>query len=187
MNRRTLVFGACALAALSACASVDTQQTTTLNAVVESVDQTSRQLLLRGNAGAQSGALVTMLAGNGVQRLAEIHAGDRVTVTYYQAIAAKVVSPIAGSNPPSASASLERNDMAERPGGELTRVRSGRVTITAVDPAAGTVSFIGPDKLPRTVAPKNPEVQAFVRQLRVGQQVDITYEEALAISILPMK
>jgi hypothetical protein len=68
----------------------------------------------------------------------------------------------------------------------LTRVRTGRVTITAVDAQTGTVSFIGPGGLTRTVTPKNPEVLAFVRRLRVGQQVDMTYEEALAISIEPM-
>ena len=61
------------------------------------------------------------------------------------------------------------------------------VTITAVDPATGTVSFIAPDNQPRTVVAKNADVLAFVRQLRVGQQVDIVYEEALAISVEPMR
>ena len=31
------------------------------------------------------------------------------------------------------------------------------------------------------------DVLAFIKQLRVGQQVDISYEEALAISVQPMK
>jgi hypothetical protein len=61
------------------------------------------------------------------------------------------------------------------------------VTITAIDPASGTISFVGPGNVVRTVAPKNPEVQSFVRRLRVGDQVDIVYEEALAISIEPRK
>ena len=187
MNRRTLVIGVCLLPALVACASVNTQQTTTLNAVVESVDPGSRELLLRGDNGAQSGPLLSMLVGRHVTRLNEVHAGDHVTVTYYQALAAQVVSPLAGSNQAFAGAALTRNDTAERPGGEFTRVRSGRVTITAVDPAPGTVSFIGPDKLPHTVVAKNADVLAFIRQLRVGQQVDLVYEEALAISVEPMK
>ena len=98
-----------------------------------------------------------------------------------------MVSPLAGSNQPFAGATFERNDVAERPGGEFTRVRSGRVTITAVDPATSTVSFMGPNNVPRTVVAKNADVAAFIRQLRVGQQVDIVYEEALAISVEPMK
>lgn len=184
---RTAVLGASILLSLGACASVDTQQTTTVNAVVETVDPVSRELLIRGDGGAQSGALLSMIVGSHVTRLNEVHPGDHVRVTYYQALAAKVVSPLAGSNEPFAGAALSRNDIAQRPGGEFTRVRSGRVTITAVDPATGTVSFIAPDNRPRTVVAKNPDVLAFVRQLRVGQQVDIVYEEALAVSVAPMK
>ncbi|MGH7213025.1 MAG: hypothetical protein ACREF1_16380 [Acetobacteraceae bacterium] len=187
MNRRTLILGACVLPTLAACASVNTEQTRTLQAVVETVDPVSRELLLRGDNGSQSGPLLSMLVGSHVTRLNEVRPGDHVTVTYYQALAAKVVSPLTGSNQPYGSAGLAVNGTAERPGGEFTRVRSGRVTITAVDPASGTVSFIGPDNLPHTVVAKNPDVLAFVRQLRVGQQVDIVYEEALAISVEPMK
>jgi hypothetical protein len=194
MNRRTLLLGACVLPALAACASVNTQQTTvnarqttTANAVVETVDPVSRELLLRGDGGSQSGLLLSMVVGSHVQRLNEIRPGDHVTVTYYEALAAKVVSPLAGSNKAFAGVAMDRNDTAERPGGEVTRVRSGRVTITAVDPASGTVSFIAPDNQPRTVVAKDPDVLAFIRQLRVGQQVDIVYEEALAISVQPMK
>jgi len=186
-KRRALIMNICVLPALAACASVDTSQTTTVVGVVETVDPVSRELLLRGDGGSQSGALLSMIVGNHVQRLNEIRPGDRVTVTYYQALAAKVVSPLSGSSEPFAGVMVDRNDTAQRPGGEVTRVRHGRVTITAVDPATGTVSFIAPDNRPRTVAPKNAEVLAFVRQLRVGQQVDIDYEEALAISVQPMK
>ena len=83
--------------------------------------------------------------------------------------------------------SVNRTETASRPGGEVTRVRSGRVTITDVDPVTNTVSFVGPDNLPRTVAARNPQVQSFIRTLRVGQQVDVVYEEALAISVEPMR
>jgi type IV pilus biogenesis protein CpaD/CtpE len=187
MNRRSVLLALLAIPLLEACASVDAQQTTTVNAVVETVDPVSRELLLRGNSGSQSGFLMSMIVGSHVQRLNEIRAGDRVTVTYYQGLAAKVVSPLSGSSEPFAGVAIERNDVAQRPGGEVTRVRSGRVTITAVDPATGTISFVGPNNLPRTVVPKNPEVLDFVRRLRVGQQVDVVYEEALAISVEPMK
>jgi hypothetical protein len=38
-----------------------------------------------------------------------------------------------------------------------------------------------------TVAATNADMAAFVRQLRVGQQVNIVYEGALAISVEPMR
>ena len=187
MYRRSFLLASGVLPLLAACASVNTQQTTTLNAVVETVDPVTRQILLRGDGGSQQGALVTMVVSPAVRRLNEIHSGDHVIATYYQALAAQVASVTSPAAPAFAGVAVSANDTAERPGGEITRVRQGRVTITAVDPGAGTVSFVGPDGVARTVAPKNPDVQAFIRRLRVGDQVDMVYEEALAISIQPMQ
>ena len=45
-------------------------------------------------------------------------------------------------------------------------MRRGRVTVTAVDPATNTISFLGPNNVPRTVVTQNPEVRAFIRRLR---------------------
>ena len=185
MKRRALLAFPLALPLLSACASVDVEQTTTLVGVVETVDPASREVLLRGQAGAQSGALLTMIAGRAVQRLNQIRPGDRVTVSYFQAIAAQAVRPLAGAAQPFAGMTIARE--ANRPGGEVTRVRSGCVTITAVDQATATVSFTAPGGISRTVVAQNPQLQSFVRSLRVGEQVDMVYEEALAISIEPAR
>lgn len=187
MYRRTILLASAFLPLLAACASVDTEQTITMHGVVETVDPVSRELLLRGDAGSQSGALLSMIVGPQVQRLSEIHSGDKVMVTYYQALAAQVVSVFSPTSQPFAGVTVDRNDTAERPGGQVTRVRRGRVVITAIDPATSTVSFVGPNNVVRTVSPKNAQVQSFIRSLHVGDQVDIVYEEALAISVQPMK
>ena len=187
MDRRTTLLGALVLPILASCRSVDTEQTTTVNAVVETVDPTSRELLLRGSGGAQSGALLSMVVSPRVQRLNQIRPGDRVTVQYYQALAAQAVTPFSRTSQPFEGVNVDRRETAGRPGGEVTRVRRGRVTVTAVDPATNTISFIGPNNVPRTVTAQNPDVQAFIRRLRVGDQVDLVYEEALAISVEPMR
>jgi hypothetical protein len=188
LYRRTFFLTACSTMALvTACASVDTQQTTTLNGVVETVDPVSRELLLRGQGGAQSGALLSMIVGPQVQRLDQIKSGDRVTVTYYQAIAAQVVNVFSSQSQPFEGVTVDRRETAERPGAQVTRVRRGRVVITAVDPASNSISFVGPNNMVRMVSPKNQEVQSFIRKLRVGDQVDIVYEEALAIAVEPMR
>jgi len=187
MNRRTTLLVGLVVPVLASCRSVDTEQTTTLNAVVETVDPASRELLLRGGGGAQSGALMSMVVSPRVQRLNQIRPGDRVTVQYYQALAAQAVTPLSRSSQPFENVAVDRRETAGRPGGEVTRVRRGRITVTAVDTAANSISFIGPNNVPRTVVAQNPEVQAFIRRLRVGDQVDLVYEEALAISVEPMK
>jgi hypothetical protein len=60
-----------------------------------------------------------------------------------------------------------------------------RVRITAIDQATNTVSFVGPANRPRTVVLKRPEMQALLRNLNVGDQVDIAFEEALAVAVEP--
>ena len=187
MRRRTTLLATLALPLFGSCRSVDAEQTTTMNAVVETADPTSRELLLRGSGGAQSGALRSMIVSPRVQRLDQIRPGDRVTVRYYQALAAQAVTPFSRTSQPFENVAVDRRETAGRPGGEVTRVRRGRVTVTAVDPATNTISFIGPNNVPRTVVAENPEVQAFIRRLRVGDQVDLVYEEALAVSVEPMR
>lgn len=185
MTRRSILLGSVLL--VTACRSVDTEQTTTVNAVVETVDPTSRELLLRGGGGAQTGSLLSMIASQRIQRLDQIRPGDRVTVRYFQALAAQAVTPFSRTSPPFEGVTVDRRENAPRPGGDVTRVRRGRVMITAVDAGANSVSFLGPNNVPRTVVAENPDVQAFIRRLRVGDQVDLVYEEALAISVEPMR
>lgn len=187
MNRRFIMTLPLALPLLAACQpSIDTEEVITLQGVVETVDPVSREVLIRGQSGAQTGRLVSMVVGPRVQRLNMIRPGDLVTVNYYQAIAARVVRPRAGAaDPPFAGMSIARE--ASRPGGEITRVHAARVTITAIDRNTNAVSFVGPGGLARTVTPRNPEVIAFVQTLRVGEQVDMVYEEALAVSIDPRR
>ncbi|WP_424813078.1 hypothetical protein [Roseococcus sp. YIM B11640] len=185
MNRRTALLGGLTL--LGACRSVDAEETITLNGVVETVDPTAREVLLRGAGGAQSGALVSLIAGQSIRRLGEIRPGDRVTVRYFQALAAQAVTPFSRTSQPFEGVTVDRRETASRPGGEVTRVRRGRITVTAVNPEANSISFVGPNNVPRTVVAGNPEIQAFIRRLRVGDQVDLVYEEALAVSIEPMR
>lgn len=180
MQRRSLLL----LPLLAACQSVEADRTTTVVGVVETVDPASRELLLRGQAGAQTGKLLTLVAGRAVRRLDQIKSGDRVTVRYHQALAARAVRAGSPGSQPFAGMAIQRE--AARPGGEITLVRAGRVTITDVDRLGGTVSFVGPANMTRTVTAENLDTRAFIMGLRVGDQVDMVYEEALAISIEPM-
>jgi hypothetical protein len=98
-----------------------------------------------------------------------------------------MVNVFSSSSQPFEGVVVDRRETAERPGATVTRVRRGRVVITEVYPALNAVSFVGPSNMIRTVYPKNAEVRSFIAKLKVGDQVDIVYEEALAISVEPMK
>ena len=60
-----------------------------------------------------------------------------------------------------------------------------RVTVEGVNPANNTVAFVGPDRVPRTVAVRQPAMQEFLRTLKVGDEVEVTFTDAVAISVEP--
>jgi hypothetical protein len=49
------------------------------------------------------------------------------------------------------------------------------------------VQFYGPDKRVRTVELETPEAQAFAKKLKVGDEVVVTFTEALAVSVEPAR
>jgi hypothetical protein len=64
-------------------------RTATLAATVESIDQASRQAVLRG----EDGRLVTLELAPEVRNLRQVKPGDRVTVTYEESLAAAISAP----------------------------------------------------------------------------------------------
>ena len=152
-----------------------------LTATVESVDMVTREVVLRG----ENGRLVTIIAGPEVRNLAQVKAGDRVVIDYTEALAVEIARP-GDTRPPVASGTVAgRAEPGQRPGaaaGQMVRVR---VRIDAVDTDAWTVTFTDPHGVTHTVAVRDPGARDFVRTVRLGEQVDITYSEAFAIRVEP--
>jgi hypothetical protein len=59
------------------------------------------------------------------------------------------------------------------------------VRIIAVDPATNVVTFYDSDKLVRKLQVRRPEAQAWIRQLKPGDEVIITYSESVAVAVEP--
>lgn len=61
------------------------------------------------------------------------------------------------------------------------------MTITAVDTKNSVVSFYGADRRVREIEVTRPDAKAFIRKLKAGDQVIVTFTEALAVSVEPVK
>ncbi|CAH2603969.1 conserved exported protein of unknown function [Rhodovastum atsumiense] len=154
-------------------------ETRTTTATVETIDQEKRTVLLRTG----DGTLLTVQVGPEVRNLAQVRPGDRVTATYRESVAAAISRP--DSPPLTAGASVTRAVEGERPAGETAQEVTARVRILAVDTRANTVTFLGPSGLPRIIALRDPGMQRFAATLQPGDDVDVTYTEALAIRVDP--
>jgi len=151
-------------------------QTVSATAVVKAIDQKTRHVTLQR----ADGSLVKFRAGDNVRNLAQVKVGDVVTVTYYEALAYQVMK--AGSAQPGAeiAAGADRAKLGDMPGGAAAQVTTITATIAAIDKAAGTVTLRGPEGGLNTIKVRYPEK---LNQVSVGDLVQITYTEALGISV----
>jgi hypothetical protein len=168
---------------LRTAAAVTVSDEDEVSATVESVDQAQRTVLLRG----PQGGLMTVVAGPEVRNLAQVKAGDQVIVRYREALAAELAKPGTTAPAPRVTERTERAPLGEQPRGAAEQSIKARVKITRIDARHNLVSFIGPAQIERTTEVLDPEMQKFLHTLHVGDEVDLTYTEAVAVTVEPMK
>lgn len=153
----------------------------TITATIVAVDKAERFVTLKGPKGNE----VTIQAGPEVQNFDQLKAGDQVTAHYQAAVAVQVMP--AGS----ATAGVEtESGQTSAPKGSLPGAKAGQsVTVTSkltgIDLKKHTVTLAGPDGHERTIEVKDPERQAAMSKLKVGDMVVATYVEALAVTVTP--
>ncbi|UFN50833.1 hypothetical protein LPC08_09585 [Roseomonas sp. OT10] len=188
-TRRTVFLGGLGLAAFAAgCAGtppdpVAVSETTELVATVETVDQTKREVLLRGPTGRK----VTVVVPPTVRNLAQVRAGDTLRVVFQEAVAF-TVAPVAGT--PGATPTLATG-VARAPEGSMPGIAAAdslRVRVRVDQVAAGgqSVAFTGPSGVQRVAFIRDPQLRQFVTGLQPGTDVDVVYREALAVRVEPM-
>jgi len=155
-------------------------ETVKLTATVKSVDYDKRLITLQG----QDGKSLTVEASPEVKRLKEIKAGDVVVLDYTQAIAAELKK--AGSpSGVSVKEDVSRAKGGEKPGVSGQREVKATVTIDAIDLKNNIVTFTGPQGNVNIVAVQRPQMREFLKTLKVGDKVDVTFTEAVAVSVEP--
>ena len=148
----------------------------TATATVQAIDQATRQVTLKGSGG----KVFSFKASDDVKNLAQVKVGDQVTVKYFESLAFKLQKP--GSDKPEASmeAGAAAAKPGEKPAGAAARKVRVTTTIKALDPKASYVTLVGPEGNEWDVKVKDPKV---FTEVKVGDKVDVTYTEALAISV----
>lgn len=147
---------------------------TTVTATVTQIDQKTRQITLK----AQDGREVSFVASDEVKNFAQMKVGDVVTATYTEALAYEVKKGgTVGASQTTAGGTAKPG---AKPAAALGQQTTVTVTITAIDPAAPSVTFKGPAGNTRTVKVLHPER---LKDVSVGDTVEITYTEAIAIKV----
>ncbi|MDH4165875.1 MAG: hypothetical protein OEV90_05625 [Gammaproteobacteria bacterium] len=187
MNLVKLSIAALGLACASVCSAADavapaaTPKGETLvatveaTAVVTAIDQKTREVTLKKEDGTE----VTFVAGEDVKNLAQVKPGDVLHVVYGEALAYEVKKGGTTVAPVTAVAGGAA-ELGQKPEGALARQTTATVVITAIDPQAPSVTFKGHSGEVRTIKVLHPEKLVGVS---VGDTVELTYTEALAIKV----
>lgn len=145
-------------------------------ATVKKIDQKSRKVTIERADGSHE----TFVAGDGVRNLAQVKAGDQISVTYYESLAYEVKKPGQAEPGGTLAAGMQRAPLGEKPAGTAAQAITITSTISAIDKKAGTATLRDTEGEEITVKVRNP---ANLDRVSVGDLVELTYTEALAISI----
>lgn len=145
---------------------------------VDKIDLEKRELTLRDD----QGKTFSMKVPESVRRLDAVKVGDQVSVAFYEAVAIGLQKP----GEPKVEAERSAQPFAgSRPGGMMSERTTASVDVMAVDPRRSTVTVKTPTGDTRTLKVTDPKVQAGLDEIKPGERIQLTYTEAIAISVTP--
>ena len=145
-------------------------------ATVEKIDQKTRHVTLRRADGTKTSFRVD----DKVKNLKQVKKGDVVVAEYYESLAYKLLKPGEGTPGMAVAGGVERAETGEMPGIAGAAVATITAKITAVDRKNSTVTLEGADGEPHEVKVRDPRR---LEAAQVGDLVELTYTEAVAISV----
>jgi Cu/Ag efflux protein CusF len=149
---------------------------TKIRGTVAGVDKDAGTVTLKG----PKGRTVTIEVKD-KSKLDQITVGDPVVAAYMEAVAWRVVKAGSGAAP---GVSTQETRVSSKPGetpaGAVGREVTATVTITAIDRKNHTVTVKGPQGGTETIKAKEPKN---LEGLKVGDMVEISYTQALAVSL----
>ncbi len=146
----------------------------TVSAVVQKVDRTNRVVTLR----AQDGDETEAKASPDIN-LGHLHPGDVVTATYYEEVAIGVRKSDQ-ANPRVTKTTFER-------GGVMAEQTTLTAQVISVDADRNKVVIRGAQGKPHTIKVTDPGVQAQLGKIKKGDNIEVTYTQAVALSVDPKK
>lgn len=148
-------------------------------ATVQAVDQSSRYVTLKG----PQGNLLTVKAGDRIENLDKVKPGDEVKLKYYRSMAVDVLAGAGDESAPERQRSTSASPGAT-PGTASRQMRSV-VKILSVDPYKQAIAFRDPEGRYREVSVNSPSLRHFLDELKEGDTVQVTFTDALAVSLEP--
>ena len=149
-----------------------------VSAQVVSIDKATRTVTLKG----PQGNTVDIVAGDEVKNFDQIKLGDFVVARYLQALTLELRKTKVKAGEPTVREEAARAKPGERPAVAGAREVTAIADVIGVDAKKSTITLKGPRGNVVTLDVQNPDQFKVVKK---GDQVEVTYTEALALSVEP--
>ena len=145
---------------------------------VQAIDLASRQVTVEG----ANGKPVTFQLTEKAKALPNLKVGDTVDIYVTRAVAYVLNTDVGGAPKMSdESGSIRAIQANPNPGGEAFRQVKVTSQIKKIDLKKHEVSLLPPEGKLQVVKVENPDLQARMKNLKVGQTVDAIYTEVLRV------
>jgi len=149
-----------------------------ISAQVVAIDKVTRTVTLKG----PQGKVVDIVAGDEVKNFDQIKLGDLVVARYAQSHTLELRKTKVKAGEPTVTEGAARAKPGERPAVAGAREVTAIADVIGVDAKKSTITLKGPRGNVVTLDVKNPDQFKVVKK---GDQVEVTYTEALALSVEP--
>jgi hypothetical protein len=149
-----------------------------LSAQVVGLDKATRTVTLKG----PKGKVVDIVAGDEVKNFDQIKLGDFVVARYVQALTLELRKTRVEGREITERQEAVRAKPGEQPAAAVARQVTALADVIGVDPKKKTITLKGPRGNVVDLEVQNPEQFKVVKK---GDQVEVTYTEALALSVEP--
>ena len=146
----------------------------TETAVIQAIDAGARLVTLKG----EDGTTETIYAGPEVKRFDALKVGDKVTFTYYESMVYQIQQPGTPAPVPEAGGIVRRE--SSKPGGTVSKQLTAVVTVKTIDLAIPSITITTAEG---NVMSFKVEDKKNLTGVKVGDKVQITYTQALAIGV----
>jgi hypothetical protein len=162
---------------------INTETLVEITARVTAIDMENRLVTIKGPDNS-----VVIQVTDQVKNLPQAKVGDWVEIKYYRSAVVDIVKTDGNAELGTVDVSGARATAAagEKPAGAIGVKTTRRAEVVFVDPYQKFISFRSPDRGLRKISLKDtPDLQHYLKELKKGDIVEVTYTEAMAISLEP--
>jgi len=147
-----------------------------VTATIEAIDAANRLVTLKD---VSDGTTEVVYAGPEVKRFDALKVGDKVTFRYHESVVLQLRKAGSTAPAPEGTSGITRTP-GDKPGGTIAKQMTASVTVVSIDDKNSAITVKADDG---STFSSRVEDKKDLEGVKAGDRIDITYTQALAVSV----